>query len=637
MTVIELLLLLVILTPAIGVLVITFGTNRDKHLSSLISCSAIAVSFLLALYCVYSLLQLAPEHRVIDIDYFSWIQSGGFSAPFGLHLDPLSAVMILVVTGVGLLIHVYSIGYMHDDPYYSRYFAYLNLFIFSMLILVLANNYVLLFVGWELVGLCSYLLIGFWFEKKSAADAGKKAFIVNRIGDFGFLIGIFTVFTAFGAVTFRDVFVKTAAIHPAIVTAACLWLFCGAIGKSAQFPLYVWLPDAMEGPTPVSALIHAATMVTAGVYMVARSAPLFSQSDLAMVVVLTVGTFTAIFAASMGLVQYDIKRVMAYSTVSQLGYMFMALGAGAFSAGVFHLMTHAFFKALLFLSCGSVMHAMGGETDFRKMGGLWKPLGKTGMRFWMGGLALAGIFPFAGFWSKDSILLGTFELEHGGKIVWAIGLITAFMTAYYTFRVIFRIFHVPATDKKAAKHAHESPSVMIFPLTVLALLSVAGGWIGTPWLDKFGHFLEPIFPMKPAHHEISTGLEYGLMFLALLIAAAGIYLAYQLHFKKPEVPGNLLEQKPALARVHQILFRKYYVDEIYHFIFVRPVLFVSEKILFRIVDVKIIDSLVDDIAMVLRNAGGFFRKFQTGDARSYAAAILVGTLGLLVYFLWMVR
>lgn len=632
----ELLLFLIILVPAIGVLLITFGTHRNQHLSALISCGAVGVSFLLSLYCVYGLMQMAPEQRVIDVDYFSWIQSGSFFAPFGLHLDPLSAIMILVVTGVGLLIHIYSIGYMHEDPYYSRYFAYLNLFIFSMLILVLANNYVLLFVGWELVGLCSYLLIGFWFEKKSAADAGKKAFIVNRIGDFGFLIGIFTLFTAFGAVTFRDVFVKTAAIHPAIVTAACLWLFCGAIGKSAQFPLYVWLPDAMEGPTPVSALIHAATMVTAGVYMVARSAPLFSQSELAMVVVLIVGTFTAIFAASMGLAQYDIKRVMAYSTVSQLGYMFMALGAGAYAAGVFHLMTHAFFKALLFLSCGSVMHAMSGETDFRKMGGLWKPLNKTGTRFWIGGLALAGIFPFAGFWSKDSILLGAFELKHGGKIVWAIGLITAFMTAYYTFRVIFRVFHVPATDKKALKHAHESPGVMIRPLTILALLSIVGGWIGTPWLNSFAHFLEPVLP-HAAHGEVSMALEYGLMGFALLIAAGGIYLAYQLHYKKAEVPGRLLEQSPALARVHQILFRKYYVDEIYDAIFVRPVLFLSEKILFRIVDVNLIDALINDIAMFLRNAGGTLRKFQTGDARTYAAAILVGTLGLLIYFAWMVR
>ena len=632
---VDLLLFFVIIAPAAGVLLIAFATYRNGHLSSLISCSAVGVSFLLSLYCVYSLLQLSPEHRVIDVDYFSWIQAGSFLAPFGLHLDPLSAVMILVVTGVGLLIHIYSIGYMHGDPYYSRYFAYLNLFIFSMLILVLANNYVLLFVGWELVGLCSYLLIGFWFEKKSAADAGKKAFIVNRIGDFGFLIGIFTVFAAFGSVTFREVFARTSGIAPGLITAASLWLFCGAVGKSAQFPLHVWLPDAMEGPTPVSALIHADTMVTAGVYMVARSFPLFSQSDVALVVVLTTGTFTAIFAASMALAQYDIKRVMAYSTVSQLGYMFMALGAGAFSAAIFHLMTHAFFKALLFLACGSVMHAMANETDFRKMGGLWDPLRKTGQRFWIGGLALAGIFPFAGFWSKDAILLGAFTMHHGRWIVWSIGLITAFLTAYYTFRVIFRVFHAKPAHTHAVEHAHESPQVMLLPLTLLALLSIIGGWIGTPWMNAFGHFLEPVF--GSAHHEITMGKEVSLMAIALVIAAAGIYLAYQLHYKNPEVPAQLLATKPYWARLHQILYRKYYVDEIYHAIFVWPFLFLSERLLFRVVDVKIIDAIVNDVAAFLRSSGGAFRHFQTGDARAYAAAILIGTLGLLMYFAWMVR
>jgi NADH-quinone oxidoreductase subunit L len=632
---IELLLFLIILVPAIGVLLITFATNRNQHLSSLISCGAVGASFLFSAICVYSLLQMSPEHRVIDIDYFSWIQAGSFSAPFGLHLDPLSAVMILVVTGVGFLIHVYSIGYMRGDPYYSRYFAYLNLFIFSMLILVLANNYVLLFVGWELVGLCSYLLIGFWFEKKSAADAGKKAFIVNRIGDFGFLIGIFTVFAAFGSVTFREVFTRTSAISPAILTAACLWLFCGAVGKSAQFPLHVWLPDAMEGPTPVSALIHAATMVTAGVYMVARSFPLFSQSELALVVVLATGTFTAIFAASMGTAQYDIKRVMAYSTVSQLGYMFMALGAGAFTAAIFHLMTHAFFKALVFLASGSVMHAMSNETDFRKMGGLWQPLRKTAIRFWIGGLALSGIFPLAGFWSKDAILVGAFSLERNGAVIWTIGVITALITAYYTFRVIFGTFHGEPADKHLFEHAHESPRVMLFPLTVLAFLSIIGGLIGTPWFNAFGHFLEPLFPA--AHHEMSMGTELALMGAALFLAVGGIYVAYHVHYKKPQLASDLLEKYPAVARVHQILFRKYYVDEIYDTVFVRPIYFLSDRFLFRVVDVNIIDAIINDTAAFLRSAGGAFRRFQTGDARTYAAAILIGTLGLLMYFVWMVR
>ncbi|HEY4492467.1 MAG TPA: NADH-quinone oxidoreductase subunit L, partial [Acidobacteriota bacterium] len=355
------------------------------------------------------------------------------------------------------------------------------------------------------MGLCSYLLIGFWFEKKSASDAGKKAFIVNRIGDLGFLIGIFTIFAAFQSVKYEEVFARASTVAPFVLTAACLWLFCGAIGKSAQFPLYVWLPDAMEGPTPVSALIHAATMVTAGVYMVARSSPLFSLSETAMIVVTVIGTFTAIFAASIGLVQYDIKRVLAYSTVSQLGYMFMALGAGAFAAGIFHLMTHAFFKALLFLSAGSVMHAMHGETDFRKMGGLRKPLKKTYLRFMVGGLALAGIIPFAGFFSKDAILLGAFSSERAGVVVWAVGLITALMTAYYTFRILFRTFLAPSQNPAVTEHAHESPPVMLIPLTILAFLSFAGGLIGTPLNDMFGHFLEPVFPST--HHEIGFTTE----------------------------------------------------------------------------------------------------------------------------------
>ena len=625
----------IILVPAIGVLLIALFTHRNGRLSSLISCAAVGISFVLSLIAVYSLVQMPPDGRVIDIDYFTWIASGTFIAPFGLHLDPLSAIMILVVTGVGLLIHIYSIGYMHGDRYFSRFFAFLNLFIFSMLILVLANNYVLLFVGWELVGLCSYLLIGFWFEKKSAADAGKKAFIVNRIGDFGFLIGIFTVFTAFGSVKFLEVFSATGSVEPAIITAACLWLFCGAIGKSAQFPLYVWLPDAMEGPTPVSALIHAATMVTAGVYMVARSSPLFSLSQQALMVVTAIGTFTAIFAACIALTQYDIKRVLAYSTVSQLGYMFMALGVGAFTAGIFHLMTHAFFKALLFLSAGSVMHAMEGETDFRKMGGLKKPLSKTYSRFLIGALALSGIVPFAGFFSKDAILFGAFTSEHAGKIVWIIGIVTAFMTAYYTFRIIVRTFLSPPADPKAVKHAHESPNAMLAPLTVLALLSLVGGFVGIPGYSVIGKFLEPMFP--PAHHEGSASLEIILTLVALAIAAAGIYVAYFTQLKRPAIAERLANEQPVISRLHRLLLNKFYVDEIYDALIVRPIRFFSEKVLWRILDVNIIDGIVNDTAQFLRGAGGIFRAFQTGDARTYAAAILLGTLGFIAYFLWMVR
>jgi len=625
----------IILVPAIGVLLITFVTNRNPRVSALVSCSAVGISFLLSAFSVWSLIQMPANGRVVDLDYFLWIGSGAFQAPFGLHLDPLSSIMILVVTGVGLLIHVYSIGYMHGDPYYSRFFAYLNLFIFSMLILVLANNYVLLFVGWELVGLCSYLLIGFWYEKKSAADAGKKAFIVNRIGDFGFLIGIFTVFVAFGSVKFQEIFSRTSTVNTAVITAACLWLFCGAIGKSAQFPLYVWLPDAMEGPTPVSALIHAATMVTAGVYMVARSSPLFSLSPPALMTVTVIGTFTAAFAATIALAQYDIKRVLAYSTVSQLGYMFMALGVGSFTAGIFHLMTHAFFKALLFLCAGSVMHAMNGETDFRKMGGLKKPLSQTYWRFLIGGLAISGILPFAGFFSKDRILGAAFVAHPGGKIVWAIGLITALMTAYYTFRIIFKTFLSPPKDPHAVEHAHESPPVMMIPLTILAFLSVVGGFVGLPGYDWIGHFLAPVFPA--VQHEMNSTTEMILGAIALLAGAGGIYIAYVVHLKKPEIAEKLANEQAVTSAIHRELENKYYVDEIYDAIFVRPIRFVSEKILYRIIDVEIIDAIVNDVAKILRGTGAIFRWFQTGDARNYAAAILLGALGLIAYFLWMVK
>lgn len=625
----------IILAPAIGVLLITFFTNKNQQLSSYVSCGAAGAAFLLALISFIQLIQLPVESRTIDIDFFTWIQAGSFTATFGLRLDQLSGIMIMVVTGVGFLIHVYSIGYMHGDPLYSRFFAYLNLFLFSMLILVLANNYVLLFVGWELVGLCSYLLIGFWFEKKSAADAGKKAFIVNRIGDLGFLMGIFTIFYAFHSVNFRDVFPNASTVAPWLITAACLWLFCGAIGKSAQFPLYVWLPDAMEGPTPVSALIHAATMVTAGVYMVARSAALFSLSETAMMVVAAVGTFTAFFAATMGMAQYDIKRVLAYSTVSQLGYMFMGLGVGAFSAGVFHLMTHAFFKALLFLSAGSVMHAMHNEIDFRKMGGLKAVLKKTGLFFFIGSLALAGIFPFAGFFSKDAILLGAFTSHNGGMVIWALGLITALMTAYYTFRVVFRTFYGEPRDKHLFEHAHESPNVMLVPLGILAFLSIVGGLVGVPMFNVFDEFMEPVFPK--VHHEIAMSTELGLMAVALVIAGFGIFLAWNFHLKKAETADKMLAENAFFAKIHSLLFHKYYVDEIYFAIFVRPILFISEKLLFRGFDVNIIDGIVNDTGAIFRGIGKQFRRMQTGDVRAYAAAMLIGALGLIAYFVWMVK
>lgn len=625
----------IILAPALGVLAIALFLWRKPFLSSVVACSMVGVSFLISATCVFLLLKLPPDARMVDVDYFTWIQAGSFLASFGLRLDPLSAVMLLVVTGVGLLIHIYAIGYMHGDPRYSRFFAYFNLFLFSMLILVLANNYTLLFVGWELVGLCSYLLIGFWYEKPSAANAGKKAFIVNRIGDFGFLIGIFTIFVAFHSVHYRDVFPAVHTVAPAVITAACLWLFCGAVGKSAQVPLYVWLPDAMEGPTPVSALIHAATMVTAGVYMVARSYPLFILSGTALAVVTFIGTLTAIFAATMAMAQYDIKRVLAYSTISQLGFMFIGLGVGAFAAGIFHLMTHAFFKALLFLCAGSVMHAMQGETDFRRMGGLGAKLRYTYVFFYVGGLAISGIPLLSGFFSKDAILVGAFANPHLGWLAWAVGSLTALMTAYYTFRIIYRTFEGPAVDPHAQEHAHESPKVMLVPLGILSVLAILGGLVGTPWLNWFARFLEPVLP--PPHHEITGSTEWLLLGIAAVIGVAGWQLAKQIQWKKPEIAEQLANQNPVTAAMHRVWERKYYVDEIYDFLFVRPIGWLSDRVLYRIIDVSIIDAVVNDVADIVRGTGGILRRFQSGDARTYAAAILLGTLGLLIYFLTMVK
>ena len=474
---------LIPLFPAIGfVLNLFFGRRLAKGTVGLIACGAIGLSFLVSLLVFVDLLNLPPANRSVEKILYTWILSGEFQAKVGFLIDPLSMVMMMVVSGVSFVIHIYSHGYMHDDPDYPRYFTYLNLFVFFMLILVSANNFLLLFVGWEGVGLCSYFLIGFWYEKKSASDAGKKAFIVNRIGDYGFLLAIFLIFVTFGTIDFKAVFAaapERLALGEGMVTLIALLLFMGATGKSAQIPLYTWLPDAMEGPTPVSALIHAATMVTAGVYMVARCHLLFLMAPTALLVVAVIGAATAIFAASIGLAQNDIKRVLAYSTISQLGYMFLACGVGAFTAGIFHLMTHAFFKALLFLGAGSVMHAMAGELDMRKMGALKPHLPRTYWTFLIGTLALAGIFPFAGFFSKDEILWQA--LNQGGVLFWLLGAGAAFMTATYMFRAVFLTFHGKSrVDHGVAHHLHESPGIMTVPLIILAILSVIGGFIGFP-------------------------------------------------------------------------------------------------------------------------------------------------------------
>jgi len=583
-----------------------------------------------------------------------WIRSGSFSADFALYLDQLSLVMLLVVTGVGFLIHIYSVGYMWDDPSYYRFFAYLNLFMFFMLTLVLANNYLLMFIGWEGVGLASYLLIGFWFTKDSAASAGKKAFIVNRIGDFGFLIGLFLIIQHFGSLDFTKVFDSVAhlpagAETETLLTTVGILLMVGACGKSAQIPLYVWLPDAMEGPTPVSALIHAATMVTAGVYMVSRSHMIFERAPMALMVVAVIGTLTALFAATIGITQTDIKKVLAYSTVSQLGYMFMACGVGAFSAGIFHLMTHAFFKGLLFLAAGSVIHAVGGEQDMRKMGGLRTYIPWTFMTMGIATLAIAGIPPFAGFWSKDEILWKAFSSDHGSRIFWLVGVITAFITSFYMFRLLFMTFfgdyhgaQVDAHGHGSLAHGHddhghgephESPMVMLVPLMILALLSVLGGFVG--YHNGFEHFLEPVFGTgiaESAGESTGRGTEFLLMGISVLVAFAGAILAWFLYVSKPYLPQKIAD---GLNGFYTAVLNKYYIDELYAKLFVKPLIDGSTSILWQGVDRKIIDDSVNNAADGARQVSDEVRQMQSGNLRSYAGWIAAGSAVVIAYMIWM--
>ena len=584
-----------------------------------------------------------------------WIRSGNFSADFALYLDQLSLVMLLVVTGVGFLIHVYSVGYMWDDPSYYRFFAYLNLFMFFMLTLVLANNYLVMFIGWEGVGLASYLLIGFWFTKDSAASAGKKAFIVNRIGDFGFLIGLFLIIQHFGSLNFTQVFAQVQPIAPetgsaGLLTAIGILLMVGACGKSAQIPLYVWLPDAMEGPTPVSALIHAATMVTAGVYMVSRSHMIFERAPMALMVVAVIGTLTAVFAATIGITQTDIKKVLAYSTVSQLGYMFMACGVGAFSAGIFHLMTHAFFKGLLFLAAGSVIHAVGGEQDMRKMGGLRSYIPWTFLTMGIATLAISGIPPFAGFWSKDEILWKAYSSDHGSWVFWLIGVITAFLTSFYMFRLLFMTFfgdyrgaQVDAHGHAHAAHGHddhghgephESPMVMLVPLMILAVLSIVGGLVGIG--NRFENFLAPVFGSgevsEAAGEAASRGTELLLMGISVAVAVMGFLLAFVLYVSKPHLPRKIAD---SLNGFYTAILNKYYVDELYAKLFVKPLVDGSTSILWQGVDRKIIDDTVNNAADGARNISDNVRHMQSGNLRSYAGWIAAGSAVVIAYMIWM--
>ncbi len=564
----------------------------------------------------------------VSTTLFPWIVAGEFQARVTAHVDPLAGVLLLVVTGVGFLIHVYSVGYMHGDPGYARYFAYLNLFVFSMTMLVLAGNFLLLYVFWEAVGLCSYLLIGFWYTRPAAARAGKKAFVVNRVGDFGFGLGIMWLWTALGTLDYGEVFARTDQLSPAVATGIALLLFLGACGKSAQLPLHVWLPDAMEGPTPVSALIHAATMVTAGVYMVARSHALFERSGVALEVVVWVGTLTALYAASVGLVQTDIKRVLAYSTVSQLGYMFAGVGLGAYAAGIFHLVTHAFFKALLFLAAGSVIHGLAGEQDLRKMGGLAPRMVTTTLTMIVGAAGLAGVPGLAGFFSKDEILNAAFA---GHRAVWALLLLGAFLTAFYSFRLVFlAFFGAPRMPREVAHHVHESPASMTVPLTVLALLTVAAGWaVGVPSEHgtRFARFLAPVFPLA---EEAGHGLVgFVLLVLNVVVAAAGVTLAWFMYVSTPVRPETVGRPRTA---VHALLLQAWYVDALYDRAVVRP-LHALSVFLARGVDLGVIDGLVNLTGRAVVACSAAWRRVQTGYVVNYALTMLVGAVVLVGFLL----
>ncbi len=636
-----------------------FGRRSSKKAITAVALVFCGLAFFLAVVIAARFSSAAAPYY---FDLAHWIRSGSFQVDFSFYLDQLSLVMLLVVTGVGFLIHIYSVGYMWDDDGYYRFMSYMNLFMFFMLTLVLAKDYLVMFIGWEGVGLSSYLLIGYWFTKDSAAAAGKKAFIVNRIGDSGFLIALFLMIKHFGSLDFTRVFAAVQPLSPetagtGLLTAIGLLLMVGAAGKSAQIPLYVWLPDAMEGPTPVSALIHAATMVTAGVYMVARSSAIFERAPMAMIVVAIIGTLTALFAATIGIAQTDIKKVLAYSTISQLGYMFMACGVGAFSAGIFHLMTHAFFKGLLFLAAGSVIHGIGGEQDMRKMGGLRQYMPWTFLTMTIATFAIAGFPPFAGFFSKDEILWKAYSSEYGSWVFWLIGVITAFITSFYMFRLWFLTFFgdyrgtaepdphghtAHGHDDHSHGHGHgaphESPWVMLGPLVVLAFLSLVGGWIGIG--GRFEHFLTPVFQSGGAvelAHETAgeaagTGTETLLMLISVSAAFLGLFLAWTLYFRRPQLPARIAA---SLGGLYQAVAHKYYIDELYAVLFVKPLIDGSTEILWHGVDQNVIDATVDNSASAAREISDNVRHMQSGNLRSYAGWVAAGGAVVIAYMIWM--
>jgi len=627
---------LIPLFPGASALILAvFGKWLPKKAVSWQACLSVFASFVVSVISFFGLLQIPAESLPLVKTLFPWIQSGSFQADLSLQLDPLSSIMTLVVSGVGFLIHVYSVGYMAHDKGYKRYFTYLNLFTFAMLILVMGANLVLMFVGWEGVGLCSYLLIGFWFEKHSAANAGKKAFIVNRIGDAGFILGIFFILVVVGSGDFRAIngAIQGGVITQGMATLIALLLFVGATGKSAQIPLYVWLPDAMEGPTPVSALIHAATMVTAGVYLVSRMNLLFTLSGVAGQVVGLIGAVTAIFAATMALTQNDIKRVLAYSTISQIGYMFIGCGVGAYAAGMFHLYTHAFFKSLLFLAAGSVMHALSGELDMRKMGGLRKYLPLTYPTFLVGAIAIAGVPFLSGFFSKDAILTRAFA--QGQYFIWALGLMGAVLTAFYMFRLVFlTFFGQERIEQQAKEHLHESPRVMTVPLVILAFFAIVAGYVGLPVVfgekaNLFGRFLEPVIhPGSEAHLGLST--EWMLILISVAVALCGIYIAYVFYLKSPQTPHRVVARFPFLYRV---LHNKYYVDEAYNAVFVKPLVNGSRAV-YDHFDLRVIDGAIDGTAAAAGFAGKALSWLQSGLVKDYALAFLLGVALFLGYLLF---
>lgn len=637
-------LLIPFLPLASSLINIIFGRTIIKDKAHWIAVPAVAAAWVVAVLTLIDVM----SGKVLNKDLYTWVISGDFRVSVGFLIDPLTAIMLIVVTTCSTLIHIYSIGYMHGDSGYYRFFSYLSLFTFCMLMLVMANNFLQLYFGWEGVGLCSYFLIGYYFDKKSASDAGKKAFIVNRFGDFGFGLGIFMIFLNFGTIYYEPVFgmagglaaksVNFLGFDVHLMTLIALLLFCGSIGKSAQMPLHVWLPDAMEGPTPVSALIHAATMVTAGVFLVARCNAIFSLSEIALTVVALVGAVTSLFAATIGLVQNDIKRIIAYSTVSQLGYMFLACGVGAYTAGIFHLYTHAFFKALLFLCAGSVMHAMSGELDLQKMGGLKKYMPITYWTMLIASLSIAGIPGLAGFFSKDEILWLAYSSPNPvGKVVWAIGTLVAFLTAFYSFRLIFLTFHGKFRGTHEQEHhLHESPASMTVPLMVLCIGAVASGWVGIPALlgehvgvhNWITEFMKPVLGHPEGHGTHAE--EWAVMAISVVAGFSGIGLAYYVFMLRPGMADNWVSE---FRTVHRVLFNKYYIDEIYSFLIVRPTIWLAKNVLIGITDARVIEAIINGVPNAIGGVSRGLRKIQTGMLHHYATIMAMGALAVVVIML----